>query len=62
MAESMLSNGTVAGRLDLVYADQPGIQNRCTTLQMKLWGEDVRAVAFETLRPGGMLSWQTPLR
>ena len=25
-------------------------------------GVDVRAVAFETLRPGGMLSWQVPLR
>ena len=62
MAESTLSNGTFAGRLDLVYADQAGHSEPLYTASGQAVGEDVRAVAFETLRPGGMLSWQTPLK
>ena len=62
MAESMLSNGTVAARLDLVYADQVGHSEPLYNASGEAVGADVRAVAFETLRPGGMLSWQIPLK
>ena len=62
MAESTLSRGTIAGRLDLVYADQAGHSEPLYNGSGEAVGVDVRAVAFETLRPGGMLSWQTPLK
>ena len=62
MAESMLSNGTVAARLDLVYADQVGHSEPLYNASGEEVGADVRAVAFETLKPGGMLSWQIPLK
>ncbi|MEE2920028.1 MAG: TonB-dependent receptor plug domain-containing protein [Bacteroidota bacterium] len=62
MVESTLSGGTLAGRLDLVYANQGGHSEPLFNASGETVGVDVRAVAFETLRPGGMLSWQVPLR
>lgn len=62
MVESTLSKGTLAGRLDLVYANQGGHAQPLFNASGETVGVDVRAVAFETFRPGGMLSWQVPLR
>ena len=62
MVESTLSKGTLAGRVDLVYANQGGHTEPLFNASGETVGADVRAVAFETLRPGGMLSWQIPLK
>ena len=60
MAESTLSGGTLAGRLDLVYANQGGHSEPLFNASGETVGVDV-AVAFETLAWRHAI-WQVPLR
>lgn len=49
---------TWAARLDVVAAHQDGHAEPLYDTWGNVVGDDVRAVAFQTMLPGGMLSWQ----
>ncbi|MGB1075605.1 MAG: hypothetical protein ACPGYK_05395 [Flavobacteriales bacterium] len=51
-----------AARVDVVAARQSGHDEPMYNTWGDVVGVDVRAMAFRTILPGGMLSWQLPLR
>ena len=61
MGEFSLAHSTFSGRLDVVYAQQGSHSEPLYNSEGVIVGTDVRALAFDTLMPGGMLSWQRPL-
>ena len=61
MGEFNVAHSTFSGRLDVVYAQQGDHSEPLYNSEGVVVGTDVRAVAFDTLMPGGMLSWQRPL-
>ena len=61
MGEFNVAHSTFSGRLDVVYAQQGDHSEPRYNSEGVVVGTDVRAVAFDTLMPGGMLSWQRPL-
>ena len=61
MGEFNLAHSTFSGRLDVVAARQGSHSEPLYNAEGVVVGTDVRAVAFDTLMPGGMLSWQRPL-
>lgn len=61
MGEISADKSTLAGRIDLVYANQERHSEPLYNSEGDVVGTDVRTLAFETLMPGGMLSWQRPL-
>ena len=60
MGEFSLAHSTFSGRLDVVVAQQGSHSEPLYNAEGVVVGTDVRAVAFDTLMPGGMLSWQRP--
>ena len=61
MGELNVARSTFSGRLDVVAAQQGSHSEPLYNAEGVVVGTDVRAVAFDTLMPGGMLSWQRPL-
>ena len=61
MGEFNVAHSTFSGRLDVVHAQQGDHSEPLYNSEGVVVGTDVRAVAFDTLMPGGMLSWQRPL-
>ena len=61
MGEFNVAHSTFSGRLDVVAAKQGSHSEPLFNAEGVVVGTDVRAVAFDTLMPGGMLSWQRPL-
>ena len=61
MGEINVAHSTFSGRLDVVAAQQGSHSEPLYNAEGVAVGTDVRAVAFDTLMPGGMLSWQRPL-
>ena len=61
MGEFNAAHSTFSGRLDVVYAQQGSHSEPLYNSEGVIVGTDVRALAFDTLMPGGMLSWQRPL-
>jgi iron complex outermembrane receptor protein len=53
---------TWAARVDVVAARQEGHAEPLYDTWGDVVGDDVRAVPFQTLMPGGMLSWQRPFQ
>lgn len=60
MGEFNVARSTLSGRVDLVYAQQGSHSEPLYNSEGVVVGTDVRALAFHTLMPGGMLSWQRP--
>ena len=61
MGELNVARSTFSGRLDVVAAQQGSHSEPLYNAEGVVVGTDVRALAFDTLMPGGMLSWQRPL-
>ncbi|HBS20683.1 MAG TPA: hypothetical protein DEA66_07540, partial [Flavobacteriales bacterium] len=60
MGEFNVARSRLSGRMDLVYAQQGSHSEPLYNSEGVVVGTDVRALAFDTLMPGGMLSWQRP--
>ena len=61
MGEFNVAHSVFLGRLDVVYSQQGGHSEPLYNSEGVVVGTDVRALEFDTLMPGGMLSWQRPL-
>lgn len=61
VGEWLGGSSTWAARLDVVAARQEGYEEPLYNTWGEVVGVDVRSVAFQTVLPGGMLSWQHPL-
>ena len=62
MGEARLAGSTLSGRVDVVQSSQVGHTEPMFNAAGDVVGDDVRATSFAKTLPGGMLSWQTPLR
>ena len=60
LAEGTLRKATLAARLDAVIARQEGYQEPQYNAEGAVVGVDVRALPFERVVPGGMVSWLRP--
>ena len=58
----VLRQSTLSVRLDAVYAAQDGYNEPQFNAGGEVIGEDVRAMPFEKVLPGGMLAWQRLFR
>ena len=62
IGEARLAGSTLSGRVDLVQASQVGHTEPLFNSAGDVVGDDVRAMPFDKMLPGGMFSWQSPLR
>ena len=62
IGEARLAGSTLSGRVDVVQSSQVGHTEPLFNAAGDVVGDDVRATSFAKTLPGGMLSWQTPLR
>ena len=62
IGEARLAGSTLSGRVDVVQTSQVGHTEPLFNAEGDVVGDDVRATSFAKTLPGGMLSWQTPLR
>lgn len=62
IGEARLAGSTLSGRVDVVQAGQVGHTEPLFNAAGEVVGDDVRATSFDKTLPGGMLSWQTPMR
>ncbi|MAO87451.1 MAG: hypothetical protein CL822_00550 [Crocinitomicaceae bacterium] len=62
IGEARLAGSTLSGRVDVVQTSQVGHTEPLFNAAGDVVGDDVRATPFAKTLPGGMLSWQTPLR
>ena len=62
IGEARLAGSTLSGRVDVVQAGQVGHTEPLFNAAGEVVGDDVRATPFDKTVPGGMLSWQTPVR
>lgn len=60
IAESQLGSANIAARFDVVQSSQEGHEEPLYNAAGEAIGIDVRALPFERLMPGGMLSWLRP--
>lgn len=62
MGEVRLAGSMLSCRLDVIQASQVGHMEPLFNAAGDVVGDDVRAMPFDKTLPGGMVSWQSPLR